>query len=70
MARTSKYRLVSAPTAEKLSELLCGKLAEGWLLYRGPFAENGQLFQAMILKGKLDKRLRKTSGDGFKDDNS
>ena len=70
MARTSEYQLVSAPTAEKLSELVNAKLAEGWLLYRGPFAENVQISQAIILKRKADKRLRKTIGDGFKDDNS
>ena len=68
MAQAIKYQLVAAPTAEKLSELVCRNLDEGWRLFRGPFAEQGRRFQAMVFKG--DKRLRKTSGEGFEGEGS
>jgi len=60
----TEYELLSAPTAEKLSELVNERLAEGWQPHGSPFALGRDLYQAVVLDSEHDKRLRKTSGDG------
>lgn len=42
------YELLSAPYPAELSEAVTAKLAEGWQLVGGPFAHDGEFFQAMV----------------------
>ena len=65
MARTEEYEIISASTASELSQLVNEKLAIGWKPYKQPFADQGKLYQAVVIAKKTEKRLRKTSGDGL-----
>jgi hypothetical protein len=60
----TEYLLLSAPTADRLSELVNERLAEGWQPHGSPFARGRDIYQAVILDPDYEKRLRKTSEDG------
>ena len=63
MGNIVDYELASAETACELSELVKERILEGWRLFGKPFPGEGAIYQALVLKGRPEKRLRKTTAD-------
>ena len=64
MTQTKSFTLLTAKTADDLSQLVNEHLADGWRLFGKPFFGAGHLYQAVVLKKGSAKRLRKTTEDG------
>ncbi len=64
MTKACSYNLITSKTAEDLSAQVNNHLADGWRLHGKPFFGEGNLYQAVILKGESTKRLRRTTEDG------
>ena len=63
MGSINGYELVSAETASDLSDLVSARILDGWKLFGAPFAGEGTLYQALVVKKNPEKRLRKTTED-------
>ena len=64
MSSINGYELVSAETASELSDLVSARILDGWKLFGKPFTGEGALYQALVMKKNLEKRLRRTTEDG------
>ena len=63
MSRVVDYELIGAGDAREATKQVKDRIKDGWRPFGGPFSHEGQIVQAMVMKGRAGKRIRKSSED-------
>ena len=63
MSRVTEYCIVTGEDSGDLAEKINARLADGWKLRGDLVVFHEHLLQAMVLRRKSGKRIRKTSED-------